>query len=95
MQSYDGTLRFFPNWPMNKDAEFHNLRAVGGFLVSAWLKNGKVNEIKIVSEVGGLLKVISPWSKGGTLKTDNGIKFIKSALVEIKIEKGEIISLRP
>src|SRR5450759_2929583 len=26
MQSYDGTIRFFPNWPMDKDAEFHHLR---------------------------------------------------------------------
>ena len=29
MQSYDGTIRLFPNWPMDKDAEFHNPK-VGG-----------------------------------------------------------------
>ena len=28
MQSYDETIRLYPNWPMDKDAEFHNLRAV-------------------------------------------------------------------
>jgi hypothetical protein len=95
MQSYDGTIRFFPNWPMDKDAEFHNLRAVGAFLVSASLKNGKVNEIRIVSEAGGLLKVILPWSKGGTLRTNNGVKSIKSALVAIKTEEGETILLKP
>ena len=33
MQSYDGTIRLFPNWPKNKDAAFYDLRAVGAFLV--------------------------------------------------------------
>ncbi len=38
MQSYNGTIRLFPNWPMDKDAEFQDLRAAGAFLVSASLK---------------------------------------------------------
>jgi hypothetical protein len=95
MQSYNGTIRFFPNWPMDKDAEFHNLRAVGAFLVSASLINGKVNEIKIVSEAGGLLKVILPWSEGASIKTNKGVQSLTSAMVEIKTEKGEIIMLKP
>ncbi|MCF6357494.1 MAG: glycoside hydrolase family 95 protein [Draconibacterium sp.] len=56
MQSYDGTIRLFPNWPLKKDAEFYNLRAVGAFLVSATLKDGRVQEIRIYSEAGALLK---------------------------------------
>jgi alpha-L-fucosidase 2 len=95
MQSYDGTIRFFPNWPMDKDAEFHNLRAAGAFLVSALLKDGKVNEIDIVSETGGLLKVIVPWSNGCTLKTSKGLQPLSSAMVEIKTGKGEVIQLKP
>jgi len=95
MQSYNGTIRLFPNWPMDKDAEFHNLRAVGAFLVSASLINGNVNEIKIVSEAGGLLKVILPWSEGASIKTNNGVQSLTSAVVELKTEKGEIIMLKP
>ena len=95
MQSYDGTIRLFPNWPMDKDAEFNQLRAAGAFLVSASLKNGKVNEIKIESEAGGLLKVILPWSKGGTLKTGKGVQSIKSQVLEIKTAKGETLVLNP
>lgn len=96
MQSYNGIIRLFPNWPMDKDAEFHHLRAVGAFLVSASLKSGKVNEIEIVSEVGGgSLKVILPWGKGGTIKTNKGVHALKSAMVEINTEKGEIILLKP
>ena len=80
---------------MDKDAEFHHLRAAGAFLVSASLKNSKVNEIEIISEAGGLLKIILPWSKGGTIKTSKGVQTMKSAMVEIKTEKGEIILLKP
>ena len=95
MQSYDGTIRFFPNWPIDKDAEFHNLRAAGAFLVSASLKNSKVNEIEIISEAGGLLKVILPWSSGSRIKTKKGIQTSKSPMVEINTEKGEIVLFKP
>ena len=91
MQSYDGTIRLFPNWPMDKDAEFQNLRAVGAFLVSASLKNGKVNEIKVTSEVGGVLKMILPWTKGGTVSTSGGKKSLLSSIVEMQTVKGETV----
>jgi hypothetical protein len=95
MQSYNGMIRFFPNWPMEKDAEFHNLRAVGAFLVSASLKEGKVDEIKILSEAGGLLKIMLPWGKGGTVKTNKGIQPIIADMAEIKTEKGETLVFKP
>ncbi|MCW3109182.1 MAG: hypothetical protein JWQ09_3688, partial [Segetibacter sp.] len=47
MQSYNGTIRLFPNWPKDKDASFHNLRGAGAFLVSATQKSGVVQEVKI------------------------------------------------
>ena len=31
LQSYDGALRLFPNWPLDRAAEFRTLRAVGAF----------------------------------------------------------------
>ncbi|MBP1646996.1 MAG: hypothetical protein H6Q30_441 [Bacteroidetes bacterium] len=95
MQSYNGTIRFFPNWPMEKDAEFQQLRAVGAFLVSASLKGGKVEEVEIHSEAGGVLKAIVPWSKGGTIKTGKGVQALRSSIVEIQTVKGEVILLKP
>jgi hypothetical protein len=94
MQSYDGTIRFFPNWPLKKDAEFQNLRAVGAFLVSASLKNGIVNEIKVTSEVGGVLKMILPWTNGGTANSSSGIKVFSNTTVEMPTTKGETIIFR-
>jgi len=94
MQSYDGTIRFFPNWPMEKDAEFYNLRAAGAFLVSAILKDGKVQEIKISSEVGSPLKMILPWKDGATMKNNKGTTKLSSNKVEINTEKGEVLLFR-
>jgi len=95
MQSYDGTIRFFPNWPMNKDAEFQNLRAVGAFLVSATLKDGKVKEIKIISEAGTKLKMILPWANGATMKNNKGTTKLSSNKVEINTSNGEVLLFRP
>ena len=92
MQSYNGTIRLFPNWPMDKDAEFYNLRSTGAFLVSASLKNGKVNEIKVTSEAGGVLKIVLPWKDGGiATSTLNGKKRISEKIIEMRTAKGEAI----
>jgi alpha-L-fucosidase 2 len=95
MQSYNGTIRFFPNWPGDKNAEFHHLRAAGAFLVSAVLKNGKVREIHIVSEAGSPLKMILPWDTGGMMKSNAGKTRLHSAKVEISTVKGELLSFYP
>jgi hypothetical protein len=95
MQSYDGTIRLFPNWPMDKDAEFHNLRAAGAFLVNATLENGKVNGIKVTSEVGGVLKIILPWKSGGTIIRGTDKKVHANNSVEIQTVKGEKIIFQP
>ena len=95
MQSYDGTIRLFPNWPMNKDAEFQQLRAVGAFLVSASLKNGKVKEIKVTSELGAVLKIILPWTKGVAVSASGGKKTLSSSIVEMQTKKGETVVFQP
>jgi len=95
MQSYKGTIRLFPNWPMDRDAEFHNLRAAGAFLVSAILKDGKVREIQILSEAGKPLKIILPWKNGGTLRNHMGKARLSAGIAEINTDKGEMLTIRP
>ncbi|MEY3435634.1 MAG: hypothetical protein RL335_90 [Bacteroidota bacterium] len=95
MQSYTGTIRFFPNWPLHKNARFQDLRAVGAFLISATLKNGKVEEIKVISEVGNKLNMILPWPKGGTVYTDGSKKILTSTMVELKTQKGQVLIFKP
>jgi hypothetical protein len=95
MQSYNGTIRLFPNWPMNKDAEFSDLRAAGAFLVSAVLKNGNVNDIRITSETGGLLRIILPWPNGGNIESGGRKTKLTKSEVEIKMVPGEEIVINP
>jgi alpha-L-fucosidase 2 len=61
LQSHEGVIRLFPDWPMDQDARFGDLRAVGAFLVSAELKNGVVAGVKLVSEKDRLCTVQNPW----------------------------------
>jgi hypothetical protein len=62
LQSVDDTIRVFPCWPKDKDARFKNLRAQGGFLVSAEQKGGKVTLLEITPTVNGRLRLVDPWT---------------------------------
>jgi len=63
LQSVDNIIRVFPCWPADcGDASFTNLRAQGGFLVSAELKAGTVVKLEIKSTVGGKLRLLNPWT---------------------------------
>ena len=63
LQSVDSIIRVFPCWPADcGDASFTNLRAQGGFLVSAELKAGTVVKLEIKSTVGGKLQLLNPWT---------------------------------
>lgn len=62
LQSVDDTIRVFPCWPKDKDARFKNLRAQGGFLVSAEQKAGTVTLLEITPTVDGRLRLVDPWT---------------------------------
>ncbi len=67
LQSYEGILRIFPNWPRNSqpEASFFGFRAYGAFLVDASLKDGKVEQVRIVNTKGRKCVVENPWGKNG------------------------------
>lgn len=62
LQSVDNVIRVFPCWPKEQDARFTNLRAQGGFLVSAEQKHGQITKLAITSTVGGKLRLLDPWT---------------------------------
>ena len=62
LQSVGDIIRVFPAWPKEHDAKFANLRAQGGFLVSAEQKAGKVAKLHLTSTVGGRLRLLNPWT---------------------------------
>ncbi len=72
MQSEGGVVRLFPAWPQEKDAGFRDLRAQGGFLVSAELKGAQLAKLEVVSTAGGKLRVLSPWKRASLLCPETG-----------------------
>ncbi|MCC6144968.1 MAG: glycoside hydrolase N-terminal domain-containing protein [Candidatus Hydrogenedentes bacterium] len=66
LQSHRGYIEIFPAIPDEwEDVSFERLRAMGGYLVSAVMKEGQVQEIRIKARVPGTARVKSPWT--GTL----------------------------
>jgi hypothetical protein len=61
MQSYEGTIRIFPNWNHQKDASFDKLRAYGAFLVSSNLYKGEIQKVRLFSEKGRSCTIENPW----------------------------------
>lgn len=95
LQGYNGTIRLFPNWPKEKDASFNNLRTAGAFLISATQKNGRVEEIKILSEKGNDLHVITPWKTGIYSSSKSGKKKFTANELRIATSAGELIKFYP
>jgi alpha-L-fucosidase 2 len=95
LQGYDGKLRFFPNWPREKDAEFRSLRTAGAFLVSAKLTDGQVQWIEVLSEAGQPLTIISPWNSPITCTRDAGKEILQGETFTVKTKPGERLLFRP
>ncbi|WP_141692606.1 glycosyl hydrolase family 95 catalytic domain-containing protein [Paenibacillus pectinilyticus] len=93
LQSYNGCLRFFPNWPKGKSAQFQTLRAVGGFLVSASFHADEVEHIEILSEAGSKLSFYIPWAEGALCIGTFGEKHLQGEAGELETVAGEIIRI--
>jgi hypothetical protein len=96
LQSYEGVLRFFPNWPRNRDADFINLRAYGAFLVSGGIKGGAVESVCIESEKGKSCRVQNPWP-GFAVRVirGTGTELLYGELLDFKTLPGETVRLVP
>jgi hypothetical protein len=61
------TIRLFPAWPREWDAEFR-LLARGGFVVTASMKKGQVERVELESLAGSACAIQDPWRKGEILR---------------------------
>jgi alpha-L-fucosidase 2 len=66
LQSFQGKIRVFADWPAGTDARFGDLRAYGAFLVSSDVRSNAVQYVRIVSEVGGSFVLVNPWSSASS-----------------------------
>ena len=97
LQSWGNKIRVFPAMPDDwEEASFDDLRAQGGFLVSASRSNGQTDWVKIESEAGEPCTLKVPgWESakqiGGSDKIR--IKKIREGEFEIDLLKGQEILL--
>ena len=91
LQSYTGTLRFFPNWPGDSEAEFRSLRAVGAFLVSAKRNRTGVEWVEVTSEAGGPLALYSPWKSGAVCERAGKRVHLSGAVLRLETKPGEVL----
>ncbi len=94
IQSHTGTVRLFPAIPAYwKDLSFTKLRTEGAFLVSAEMKNGKVNEVGITAEKGGEIKILNPFP-GREINITAPFE-IDNNIISIKTIPGQLIKMTP
>ena len=65
LQTHTGVIELFPQVPPGQSASFTKLRGRGAFLVSASMAAGdreRIDDVTIVSEMGGLVALRSPWT---------------------------------
>jgi alpha-L-fucosidase 2 len=98
LQSFQGKLRVFANWPATADARFGDLRAFGALLVSSEVRAGVVQYVRVVSERGLPLVLVNPWSSTTTLRLlRDGKKAEALAGPELSIatSPGEALEIAP
>jgi hypothetical protein len=95
LQSYTGTLRLFANWPLSRAAQFHTLRAAGGFLVSAACGEDVVKWVSVTSEAGQPLRMINPWPGAVTCTSDGGAQTFRGAVLELATQQGQSLRFTP
>jgi hypothetical protein len=62
LQSFQGTVRLFSDWPRGTKAHFGDHMGYGGFLFSAGTDGTTVQYVRIVSPLGGDVSLANPWS---------------------------------
>lgn len=98
LQSVGDVLRVFPAWPADRDAAFENLRAQGGFLVSAEQKGGEITRLAITSTAGGALRLTSPWKAIGVTPaagTPRPLEPDARGIVQVETRPGERLQFGP
>ncbi len=90
MQSWGGTIRIFPSVPKEwKNFSFEKLRAEGGFVVSAEMKEGKMTKVEITATVDRTLRLRNNFPP--ELKWNRSVKSDGQDLI-VELKAGQTLS---
>jgi alpha-L-fucosidase 2 len=93
LQGWGGIVRIFPAVPAAwQDVSFRDLRAEGGWKVTAELRVGKVVRLEILSTAGGTLRLKSPWN--ALTANGNELALGTDGIVELAIQPGDTFVFR-
>ncbi|HVZ75038.1 MAG TPA: hypothetical protein VHJ20_21800 [Polyangia bacterium] len=97
LQSFQGKLRVFADWPAAQDARFGDLRAVGAFLVSSRITGGVVQFVRFASEQGLPAVVVNPWPGQAVQVFRDGADAgtMSGTEVTLPTAKGQVLTLVP
>jgi alpha-L-fucosidase 2 len=100
MQSWGGIIRVFEHMPkMWHDAKFIDLRAEGGFLVSAELNAGNLCWMRILSENRNICKIKNTFTTPLCLIQNRSTEIVElneeKSIIEIEMEKDDEIWIVP
>jgi alpha-L-fucosidase 2 len=95
LQSWGGAIRVFPAVPDRwADAAFTDLRAEGGFKVSARRAGGRTAEVRIEATSDGVLRLRDPFD--GAAAEWTGPAVVQAGSVyECRLKRGEALTARP
>jgi alpha-L-fucosidase 2 len=92
IQSHNNLIRIFPTTPPSwGDIEFKDLRARGAFVVSAAMKNGEVDFVKIVSEAGKTCRIKYPFGNQPCYMNGSQVNYLD--ILSFETKPGETIIL--
>ncbi len=93
LQSWDNEVRIFPavsdRW---RDASFRDLRAEGGFRVSAERVNGRTAHVRIVSDAGGRLRLRDPFD-GAAVRWNRAVSR-DGHFLTVHLPRGAVLEAR-
>ena len=90
LQSVGGVIRLFPVW--RSDASFETLRADGAFLVSARQSGGTVEDVRVFSEKGSLLRMVNPFA-AALVTRGNGSQLEVRGEICVLTQAGETLTV--
>ncbi len=92
LQSHSGVIRVFPAIPQDwKDCSFDKLRGYGAFVISANKENGFIQNVKIFSEKGGVVRMQNPFC--GKFEIDRDYQ-LEGENIVIEMQEGEIVNIK-
>jgi hypothetical protein len=98
LQSYQKNMHVFADWPKNQDASFGDLLAVGDFLVSGKISEGRVSYVRITSRRGGECRLANPWGADRAVQLRIAGKqttVLHGAVLKVSTQVGERLQFTP